>query len=231
MDFVWVVHGDEYAALCAKSIETVRRHNEDARCCVYSDRKYASLDKKANYYEVVEGYHDVPFMLMNVLCQSKHLFHMEPSDTVCFLDVDAFMVKELPDMERDWDVAPTWRDNMGQLSDLMPYNYGVIFARATIQAMCGWLWMADHITHQTEDRKKWYGNQVALRELCGPPVEGIQVRDHSYFDIRVKPLPCTKWNWTPDDDNPKVSPSGHYFVHFKGNRKDLADWYHERCVA
>jgi len=228
MEYVWVCHGDDFAELCRKSQETVKHHDPGAVLTVYTDKKY-----KLEGEIVIPYYHDFPFMLMNVMCQAAYLAeHGVCGNTVVFMDVDAFMVDRLPNMGNDWDVGVTWRDDMGNLSMLMPYNYGILFANHSVQSIASWFWMCDRIAQMSPKNKKWYGNQIALRELCGPInyEETISTRTHDYFNLRVKHFPCNKYNWTPPDDQPKVSPSGKYFVHFKGNRKDLADWYYGKCM-
>lgn len=223
MNYVWMAHGEAYVDLCRQSQETVRKHDPSAAFTVYVDKGYGIEGEI-----IIPGYHDKPFMMMNVVCQA-HWLSMRPAtgEVVCFLDVDAFMNKPLPDLGNDWDVAPTWRENMGHLSQQMPYNYGVVFARQTVVAQAAWWWMAQHIYYQTPKHQKWYANQIALRELCGPPADDISVREHEYFNVTVKPLPGDIWNYTPEGEE---DVSDKYFVHCKGNRKDLLAYYHTEIM-
>jgi hypothetical protein len=168
-------------------------------------------------------------MLMNVICQAHWLSQREATgEPVAFLDADAFMVQPLPDLGSGWDVGVTWRDNLGDLSMLQPYNYGVVFARRTVVAQAAWWWMCNHIAHQNPKNQDWYANQVALRELCGPPQEDVSVRGHDCFDVTVKHLPCFTWNYTPDTEE---DVSDKIFVHCKGNRKDLLNHYYHEIMA
>ena len=229
MDYVWVVHGEEYAQQCADSIRSLDEESWPD-CYVYVDQRYECLEELTEQ-EVIEGYHDQPFMLMNVLCQVAHLAGMDEGDLVCFLDSDVLQVDHPVLPEGDWDIAPTWRDDMGEFSDLMPYNYGVIFAKKTVQSLLGWAWMADNIFNQQPKNLKWYGNQVALRELCGAPEkDGSEViREHGYFNIKIQSIPCQTHNYTPEAEDEDLT--GKYFIHLKGDRKGMWDHYKGRVAA
>lgn len=227
MNFVWICHGEEYARLCRMSQETVRKHHPDATFTVYTDKVY-ELEGEL----VIDGYHAVPFMLMNLMCQTHWLtLRGATHDQVVFLDVDAFLAKPIPLLSKDHDVAVTWRDNVGNVSKIMPYNYGVVIVQQTVQSIMGWSWMCNHITHQTPDNQKWYANQVALRELCGPinHEDTVTTRDHEYFDIRVRHFPCETWNWTPEEGLPSLD--GKIVVHCKGNRKDQLEHYYKEIMG
>lgn len=223
--YVWCVHGEAHAELAKRSMALVERHDPQADCWVYVDKDYG-IDGQV----IVEEYHSRPFMLMNVALQFDFLVE-RARDRVVFLDADAFMARPLPEISGEWDVAVTWRDNMGALGQMQPYNYGVVIVNRTGSTLAGWAWMCERISRMAPKQQKWYGNQIALRELCGPVVNGPQVtvRGHDWFDIRVKHLPCATWNWTPPDENPKQRLLNQAFVHFKGQRKDLADYYFTEC--
>lgn len=224
MNFVYRLHGEEHAELCRKSMEMAKTAYPDAAFTVYCDRDYGF-----DCQEIVEGYHDKPFMLMTMMCQAHYLLSSpKDGELVCFLDSDAFILRELPDLG-EFDVGVTWRDNMGDLSMLMPYNYGVVFARRTVNTACAWTWMCNRITQMKPDYQKWYADQVALRELCGPVNHDgeVVVRDHDYFDVKVKHFPCEEFNWSPDEAE---DPGDRYIVHFKGARKDLADYYYRSAA-
>jgi len=224
VNFVYRLHGEEHAELCRKSQDMARQSYPDATFTVYCDKDYGFENQV-----VVDGYHDKPFMLMTMMCQAHYLMSQpKDNEVVVFLDSDAFVLKKLPDLG-EFDVCVTWRDNMGDLSMLMPYNYGVVFARRTVNAAVAWTWMCQRITQMKPEYQKWYADQVAIRELVGGInyTNTIEVRDHGYFDVRVAHLPCQQFNWSPDKPE---DPGDRYIVHFKGARKDMADYYYRSAA-
>lgn len=225
--FVYCAHGEAFADLVQKSQETVRKHHPSAAFTVYTDKDYG-LEGQV----VIDYYHDYPFMLMNVMCQTHWLLtHPTDGTQVAFIDADVFLRKPLEVEHGDWDITVTWRDNMGDVSMLMPYNYGVVVAHRTPQTVLAWAWMCNRITQLSDKNQNWYGNQVALRELCGPVSDGIASRDHGYFNVRVNFLPCETYNFTPPDDNPYEISDEVVALHFKGDRKDLAEHYYREIVG
>ncbi len=226
--YVWVVHGEQHAALARRSVALVKHHDPSGSCYVYTDREYKIFGES-----VVPEYHTRPFMLMNVALQFGHLAEISRYERTVFLDADAFMARPLPEISGEWDVAVTWREGLGDLSRMQPYNYGVVIVEPGGSTLAGWAWMCERISRMAPKQQAWYGNQIALRELCGPVVDGPQVtvRHHDWFDIRVKHLSCATWNWTPPDEDPKQKLLGQVFVHFKGARKDLADHYYTECLG
>lgn len=229
MNFVWVVHGQQYIDLASRSAALVKRHHPDAFTAIYVDKDYPSLGVSVDNVVIVNGYHDKPFMLMNVLCQYGFLASTHGEQTI-FLDADAFLAEPI-EFPEGADMAVTWRDNLGALSQQQPYNYGVIMAESNVHSLSAWAWMADRITRMAPKQQDWYGNQLALRELVGPVHRGpdIQLVTQPWFDVNVAHLPCAKWNWTPPDDEPKQKLLGQKIVHLKGTRKDLLDYYLPIC--
>ena len=226
-DYVWVVHGDAFAEACEMSINTVLKTDPGGNIKVYTDKLYPNLGK---YQEVIQGYHDKPFMLMNVLCQFAHLADANPGRNVLFLDADLLLTKQFPVNRTGYGLTVTWRKDMGDLSNLMPYNYGVLGAKKRPSTVAAFAWMASHITRQGEKQQKWYGNQVALRELVGAPQDKKKTWiTHPWFDIDVHYLPCDIYNYTPKSLNEDISEKT--AIHCKGDRKDMLKHYYDRIMA
>jgi hypothetical protein len=223
-DYVWVVHGEAYAENCALSMDTVLKADPGAYLIAYTDKLYPNLGENQ---KVIQGYHDHPFMLMNVLCQFAHLVVLLEDHDVWFLDSDVLMHKK-PDLP-DSDITVTWRNDMGEVSDRMPYNYGVIGARKTVGSVAAWAWMANHISRQGKKEQKWYGNQVALRELVGGVSDKPVIASHPWFDVTVDFLPCETYNYTPKDIGEDID--NKVMLHLKGNRKDQIKHYYDRIMT
>ena len=231
---VYFLYGDEHAQMCSRSIDTVRNHMHHPHVVVYCDKPYDCLVGKAEIR--VSPYFDQPPMVCNLLCQTDHLMRLEltphSKTFTIFLDTDILMTSDLPALSEEPDLFVTWRDNVGKVSEHMPYNYGVIIARHTIATGMAFQWLLQRVLKLQGMRQKWYGNQIALRELVGPlQKDSIHVRDLGYFSLTIEQLPCFKWNWTPPETKPKMSPSSKVFTHLKGDRKDLFDYYYEKGVA
>ena len=227
-DYVWVVHGETFADACQMSVNTVRKADPDARCTVYVDKHYPNLDAEQ---KVIQGYHEKPFMLMNVLCQFAHLVETQNGTNVLFLDADALLVKPFPPNRSGYGLTVTWRDDMGDLSNLMPYNYGVLGVKKRPATVAAFAWMAAHITRQGEKQQKWYGNQVALRELVGG-LYGERKKtwaNHPWFSVDVHHLPCKTHNYTPQAIDEDISEK--VVIHCKGGRKDMLEHYYRRIMA
>ncbi len=118
---------------------------------------------------------------------------------------------------------------MGDFSDRMPYNYGVIGARKSASTVAAWAWMANHISRQGRKEQKWYGNQVALRELVGGVSAEPVVAKHPWFSVSVHFIPCETYNYTPKDIGEDIGEK--VMLHLKGNRKDMIKHYYDRIMA
>jgi len=213
-NFCWVAYGPEHIEMAQRSMDTVRKHYPDAKFWLIAEKYIPQLS----------------LMQQMTADQARVLNEIQLGETVCFLDNDALLLKPFEMDNDEFDVAVTWRDNMGDLSMLMPYNYGVVFARKTYNSMAAWFWMVQHVGRQNKKNQKWYGNQVALRELCGPinyKQGELTVRSHGYFSVKVAHYPCDLYNWTPEEVE---DTEGKYIVHCKGNRKDLLDHYYSAIM-
>lgn len=126
-----------------------------------------------------------------------------------YCDTDIIVNKDpSPIMALDFDIAltKTWvvvKDPNGtNLTELMPYNGGVVFVKNPEF----WPDVVSHMETQPEEHKKWYGDQFALVGLA-----------KKYATIE---LPNALYNYTP-----KIKEQGQllpdkWIIHFKGKRKE-----------
>lgn len=179
-----------------------------------------------------------PAMVANLDAQLKALWRASEGEPVLFLDVDTIVRKPFPFGHADLYV--TWRDHVGYsngekvsgVSELMPYNYGVLGVTASERTYEAFQWIRAKILKMSPQHQAWYGNQLALASLVGArPNSGektvtTKVRwslTDSRTELTVKQLPCDVWNWTPETDADNVTGKG--IIHCKGNRKDLMQHY------
>ena len=238
--YAYFVRGATHAALCATSIESVRRADPYARFAVFTDDATALIGNpaKVQRYDFAGG---EPIMLANLEAQCQTLCSVSVAqERVVFLDTDILMLKPLPWSGQE-DLIVTWRDHVNidkdgepvvGLAVTMPYNYGVLGALtgpATIEAF---IWMRERIRRMNASLKSWYGNQVALAALCGPrPQEGV-ARDvrripwlptHQGREVRIMKLPGVRWNHTPRSET--ALQDAHAVLHFKGGARVRMEVY------
>lgn len=228
--FVYVAYGQEHVDMALKSIETVRKHHPGAHAYLYTDSKDYNFRVARPQLRVRPDYFEHPFMLTNVLCQTDFMLTSgKDIEPVVFLDNDVIMRQRLPQklLDASVDMYVTWRDNVGKLSESQPYNYGVLIARCTVPAIRAMMWLEHRVSQLAPKYQKWYGNQIALRELAGPLKKNEVVTcNFPRFNVRIQQLPCHKWNWSPPMDNLKQNAGDKYFIHLKGDRKEAFDHYY-----
>jgi len=133
------------------------------------------------------------------------------------VDTDVVILKDLSDVFGDWDIALTVRDDSHPLFDVMPFNEGVILCRPTEGARRFWNAIANIYTQLPEYLHSWSGGQISLGVALGKQVRERQGDLLEVAGIRIKLLPGTLYNYTPDDDEEDLSAP--YIVHYKGERK------------
>lgn len=238
MNYVYCLFGDEHANYAARSAETIKRQDPDAKLVFYVDRPYEQLQSTGGRQMPYPEAFQHPFMIGNVLCQLDWLLNQEPhpDEFTVYVDTDVLHAKPIDRAYLDAknaDIYPTFRTDLGKLSDHMPYNYGVLIVRHTVAAKHAMSWLLQRVMKLQPARQHWYGNQIALRELVGP-IRPFDVYDRpmGYFTVRVHQLPCREWNWSP---NPKCvrNSTGEtkYFVHLKGSLKDNHfDYFYDKVI-
>ena len=131
--------------------------------------------------------------------------------TGIYLDTDIFVNHDLaPVMALDFDICLTKtkaivKDPNGtNLTDIMPYNGGVMFIKNTkfLNDVADWL------ENQDEHLQKWYGDQFALAEVSKK--------------YNMVELPNTIYNYKPKkkDLDTCTLPKDKWIIHFKGQLKD-----------
>jgi hypothetical protein len=238
--YFWFVRGAEHAAMCRQSIASVRKVDTWARCFVVTDEPQHDWDVGVGVYKIEPGR---PIMLANLEAQVVALGVAIPNEPVVFLDTDVLLVRPLP-MSRA-DLLVTWRDHVGVIDDekiegvaaQMPYNYGVMVAEPNARVLEAFIWMRERVRKMHSGYKQWYGNQLALAELCGPkPADGEPAITHRSipwsvssvpgYGISVARVPCDIYNYTPQAADEDISSK--VALHFKGKRRELMPHYAER---
>lgn len=245
MRYVYFVRGKVHAALAEVSIASVRKVDPAAVVHVYNDET-GTLPIEVRGADQVRRTSRAlldPIMLANLEAQARAMYETPEDQLVAFLDTDVLLTQPiepaLPD--REFDLAPTWRDHalVGQdgekitaVASVMPYNYGVILARGGFTATECFLWLRERVRRMSAELQKWYGNQVALSTLVGaPPKTGFtfEVRQIPWTPtdrgnaVRVVKLPCDMWNYTPQAEGEDTS--SRVALHFKGGKRSLMKPY------
>ena len=137
------------------------------------------------------------------------LFRMESvvelDGEVIVLDTDVIVQKDIrPVFGFEFDVAMTWRSekildpNGVNVSELMPYNTGVMFLRNMD-------FMRDCIKWGANKGFGWYTDQASVAEVGKK--------------YNVLKLHCDNFNYTPRSASEDLS--SRYVVHYKGNRRSF----------
>jgi len=231
MNFVYAAYGQEHVEMAVKSAMTAKHLHPYAQCTIYTDKSYDVVAEKAiaTYNRVRPDLFNHPWMLANTMCQVDFLLsHGENDETfTVFLDNDVIVRNQLLEIPPA-DMWVTWRDNVGELSEQQPYNYGVLFVNHTVPAIRAMLWLEHRIMQLHPRRQKWYGNQIALRELVGPLRKDETVtREMGTFAVDVHQLPCHKFNWSPPTERLYQNAGDKVFVHLKGERKEAFNHYYQ----
>jgi hypothetical protein len=145
-----------------------------------------------------------PFVHDNpMLFRMEHISAIDGD--VLVLDTDVMVRKDLrPIFSLDFDVALTWRSdkvidtNGVNISDLMPYNTGVVFSRSA-------KFWKDCVDFATGKNFGWYADQAS-----------VAVISERYNTLK---LHCDNFNYTPKSASEDVS--SRYVVHYKGKRKNF----------
>lgn len=235
--YSYFVRGAEHFAMMRTSAESVRRADPKAVVLVMTDDP--EIEHEAYYvHRIAPGQ---PIMLANIDAQVSALIHCLTwdVDSIAFIDTDTLVRRPLL-MSPDDDIAVTWRDHVRVIDDekiegiagVMPYNYGLILARPGQPAVEAFIWMRERVRKMHERHQKWYGNQLALAALCGPPPKEGARSDERRIPwhltapgaaVRVQKRPCETWNYTPQKAGEDISQRE--MLHFKGASRALMAGY------
>lgn len=235
MNVVYWIRGLEHAALCERSIASARKAYPRSNILVYTEAGDPASDYKLPAMRGVL-YGGRPAMVANLDAQIHALAGAERDDPFLFIDADT-LIREPYELSGLYDLGVTWRDHVAVrgeekvagLARTMPYNYGVIYARANPRTFEALLWLRARILRMAQAHQDWYGNQMALAELVGPPTHQGSVpiawtlEDRGNTKLHVLRLPCETHNYTPEGPGEDVT--GKVILHFKGGRKALMDAY------
>lgn len=247
LNFVYWVRGEDYAELATKSAASVRRCYPDARVFVYADQAHNVLrDSIIDAVLVIPAFNASPAMVANLQAQAHFCLGKEFIAPTVFLDADILAIQAAPELEDpefwlNYDLVVTQRDHVAidtdgnkviGLARDMPYNYGVVMVNNDAGGQEAILQLRERVRRMGTRLQQWYGNQWALRELVGGGIDDETprtiTRDIHFWRVRVRVLDCEQFNFTPETDAEDLS--GRYFLHPKGDRKDLFHHYAEELA-
>lgn len=206
----------------AQTVETVMGCSENIRFVVSSAKKLILPDNmQLLRFDAAER---MPLMTANLWMQQQQLWMFGNYD-ILFLDPDVLMLKPFPKIKTE--IVVTKRKPSNKLFQTQPYNFGVIAAEACQNTYDAWGWMVNRCHRLAARYQKWYGNQIALRELCGPLVktdDGYEA-DYGFFNVSISQLDGEVYNYTPESAEEDLKDK--VIVHCKGDRKDMFIEIHE----
>jgi hypothetical protein len=232
--------GAKHAAMCRTAIQSIRAVDALNGIVVVTDEDGHEFTD-ATVLKIPAG---LPIMLANIEAQITALMVLHNQyaapTRVMFLDTDTLLLQPFT---TEADLLVTWRDHVREIegekiegiAGRMPYNYGVIVAKADRPAIEAFIWLRERVRKMHAGHKQWYGNQLALTELCGPrPSEGTAVdsrlipwmlTEHG-MAIEIEKVPCTHYNYTPMRVGENIE--GKHVLHFKGASRGLMESYAKR---
>lgn len=239
--YCFFVRGQKHAAMCRTAIESIRSVDALNEIVVVTDEDGHQF-KDATILRIPPG---LPIMLANIEAQvvaliALHAKYPNQSTRVTFLDTDVVLLKPFT---TEHDLLVTWRDSVGEVegekvegvASRMPYNYGVMIAKADRPTIEAFIWLRERVRKMHAGHKQWYGNQLALAELCGPrPSEGTAVdtrqipwmlTEHG-ISLEIEKVPCDRYNYTPQRVGENLE--GKHVLHFKGASRGLMESYAKR---
>ncbi len=165
-------------------------------------------------------------MLSRSLAQQYMVHNDDFNLPIVLIDSDILINGSLESVfEQDFDVALTWRKSVN-----MPINGGLLILNNRRTDVVR-KFFDDFVAIYREkyiDGAGWYGDQLALRDVCG--VTYREMRDRKLIEVdgcKVLFLPCDHYNFTPEDSYTAVmNPiSNAVVLHFKGYRKRFMEAY------
>lgn len=226
--YVYWVRGAEFAEMAKLSIASIpEEYANGHRVIVYTDEASPSWANGFSTDELRQIKPGRPAMVANLDANVDAILSAPRGEPMLFLDADTLMRRPFP-WAADIDLYATWRDHVNgdrEAARFQPWNYGVLGAIANPATIEAFIWLRARVMQMSQDRQNWYGNQLALADLLGaarPEPWTARIRwtlTDEGTPLRVMPLPCETWNWSPDSADSDSSGKG--IIHCKGNRKDL----------
>jgi hypothetical protein len=232
--YIYWIRGAEFAELAKLSIASVRKLSPfmiERKLIVYTDEASPTwIDNLAPYGSGIELRQLAPgrpAMVANLDAQVDAILNAVQGEQVLFLDADTLMRRSFP-WQAGIDLYATWRDHANgdrEMAQAQPWNYGVVGAVANPATIQAFIWLRARILQMNPKNQDWYGNQLALADLLGAAKQDAWTAYVRWTladegtPLRVKPLPCEVWNFSPDAADTDISGKG--ILHMKGWRKDL----------
>lgn len=236
--YCWWIHGEEFADYAAHSIEAVKKIDPfmvDRRLIVCTDEASPNWAEKlvpfGSGVQLVTVPTEQPTISARLDAQIAVLMDAPRNSQGLFLDADALLKKPFP--FGDDDLTLTWRKDINgnaEAARLIPYNGGVVGAKASPAGIEAFLWMRARIRRMSKKNQAWNGDQLAIYDLVGAPraeerwTSSIRwTWNDSGTPLSVRALPCETFNYSPAEIGEDVSDK--VIVHLKGGRKDMIEHY------
>jgi hypothetical protein len=181
-----------------------------------------------NYSRLNSEIDSKALMLSRSFAQQDMIRHHDFSTPIVLIDSDILINERLdPIFEQDFDVALTWRASIN-----MPINGGLLILNNRRPEVARKFFddFVDLYQHKYIDDATWYGDQLALRDICALTYR--EMGDRNVVEVngcKILFLPCEQYNFSPEDHHRAIiHPVPQAVVlHFKGNRKRLMQAYWE----
>lgn len=227
----------DYLAVAAMSFEAAERKAPNARRILLTDEA-TSVPEGIHAHEVIRYPLNREWpMYERMRMQERYLSTRPAGRATVFMDVDVVTGRDpLEIFAEDFDIGLTWRPEFPDA----PINGGLILAgsgdaariffQATLQCYDALAADPRLMPLWERDLRAWWGDQFALilmigyRDFIQRSAKGIGVNG-----LRIRLFPCADYNFTPEPGVNYTAQflASRYFLHFKGNRKPMQNWYLE----
>jgi hypothetical protein len=225
----------DYLAVAALSFEAAERKAPNARRILLTDED-TLVPEGIHAHEIIRYPLNREWpMYERMRMQERYLSTRPMGRATVFMDVDIVTGRDPMEIfAEDFDIGLTWRPEFpdapinGGLILAGPGDAARLFFQETLR--CYDALAADsRLTPLWErDLRAWWGDQFALIHMIGyhdfmkRSANGIAIDG-----LRIRLFPCAEYNFTPEPGVNYTAAflASRHFLHFKGNRKPMQNWY------
>ena len=207
---------------------SINLFHPQSRLCVLTSAETDLTPLRMQYQRLDNDIDVKALMLARSISQQKMVRDNDFSLPIVFADSDILINGNFQNVfDEDFDVALTWRT-----SAHMPINGGLLILNNQRPNVVRRFFdqFIEVYREKYLDDAGWYGDQLALRDVCG--VSYREMRDRRLIEVngcRLLFLPCDRYNYTPADSYASIVEPIYQsaVLHFKGHRKRLMRPYWE----
>ncbi len=221
----------EYISNIDMMLESAKIHHPDMTAAILTNETTSLEGVSVPFFRFNSEVKAASLMLDRTKAQMGYIEASSFIAPIIILDSDILVNAKLDAvLEKDFDVALTWRDN-----DEMPLNGGFMILNNRRPELSKQFFrqFAELYIERYSGQADWYGDQLALRDIIGLTPAEMSAREIvNVGGCRILLLPCEVYNFSPENKYQAISAglAGKVIVHFKGKRKRLMPLFFQARV-